>query len=151
MTMQLTDTRFGTIEVDESRALTLPSGIIGFSAETRFALLEPPAGGIVAWLQSLRTASLAFPVIAATFFGDDYPRPALRVLGPRAQLGATADEWTALVVVASRRGSRIANLLAPIVINLATRTGAQVVLDANVYSAAAPFQLEPRDRAVTTH
>jgi flagellar assembly factor FliW len=151
MIMQLTDTRFGTVEVDESRTLTLPAGIIGFSVETRFALLEPPPGGMIAWLQSLRTPALAFPVIAASFFGDDYPRPALHVLGPRAQLGETADEWTALVVVASRRGARIANLLAPIVINLATRTGAQVVLDANVYSAAAPFQLEPRDVTVTTH
>jgi flagellar assembly factor FliW len=151
MKMQLTDTRFGTIEIDESRTLTLPAGIIGFSAETRFALLEPPPSGMIAWLQSVRTPSLAFPVIAAAFFGDDYPRPALRVLGPRAQLGAAEDEWTALVVVASRRGARIANLLAPIVINVATRTGAQVVLDSNVYGAAAPFQLEQRDATITTH
>ncbi len=142
--MDIQNTRFGTIVYDESRALTLPAGMIGFSRETRFIFLEPPAGRRVAWLQSLISPELAFPVVGAALFGDAYPSPGLYELGRRARLvRSPEDELTALVVVAAPRGSgRIANLLAPIVINLDTRMGAQVVLDADVYSAAAPFDLD---------
>ena len=104
--MDIQNTRFGTIVYDESRALTLPAGMIGFSRETRFIFLEPPAGRRVAWLQSLISPELAFPVVGAALFGDAYPSPGLYELGRRARLvRSPEDELTALVVVAAPRGS----------------------------------------------
>jgi flagellar assembly factor FliW len=139
--MKLAHTRFGTIEFEEARLLTLPGGLIGFSGETRFVFVEPQPGRTVAWLQSVTTPELAFPVIAAALFGDDYPTPALDELARRAKVGGgKGGDYTALVVVASQKPvGWIANLLAPIVVNIDTRVGAQVVLDPLIYSAASPF------------
>jgi len=139
--MELAGTRFGTIEFDEHRAISLPGGLIGFAEEKRFILLEPPPGRRVAWLQSLLTPELAFPVIAGIAFGREYPQPSAVELARRAQLLPSPDsEVAVLVVVAAKPGvGRIANLLAPIVVNVDTRTGAQIALDPEVYSASAPF------------
>jgi flagellar assembly factor FliW len=145
--MEIKATRFGTINFDEERIITMPRGLIGFASETRFVFLEPPAGRTVAWLQSVDTPDLAFPVVAGDAFGANYPSPNAAELGRRAKLvtGDGPQTFTTLVVVASRGcpAQRIANLLAPIVVNVDTRVGAQVVLDPEVYSAATPFELEP--------
>jgi flagellar assembly factor FliW len=148
--MEIAGTRFGTIQFDEPRTITLPGGLIGFPQEQSFILLEPPSGGIVAWLQSLTSPEIAFPVVAGIAFGADYPSPDARELGRRAKLTKSPeDHFTVLVVVASQPPlGRIANLLAPIVVNVDTRTGAQLVLDPDVYSAAAPF--EPRRTATSS-
>jgi flagellar assembly factor FliW len=145
--MIIKGTRFGTISFDENRIITIAKGLVGFSSETRFVFLEPPPGRTVAWLQSVDTPDLAFPVLAGEAFGANYPTPGAVELGRRAQLstpGATASNFTTLVVVASRGvpSQRIANLLAPIVVNVDTRCGAQIVLDPEMYSAATPFELE---------
>ena len=136
--MEIAGTRFGTIEFDEQGAIWMPDGLHGFASERRFIFLEPPSGGQVAWLQSITTPELAFPVLAADAFGAGYPDPSPRVLANEARILRTpSDEVAVLVVLAARRGApRIANLLAPIVVNVDTRTAAQVLLDRDVYSAA---------------
>jgi len=143
--MKIAGTRFGTIEFDEQGTIWMPGGLHGFGTERRFILLEPPPGGQVAWLQSLTTPGLAFPVIAGVVFGRDYPDPSALDLARDARLLRTpTDEVTVLVVVAARPGAaRIANLLAPIVVNVDTRTAAQVMLDRDLYSAATPFGPAP--------
>jgi flagellar assembly factor FliW len=133
----LVGTRFGEIEVDETRAVSFPRGLIGFTDATRFALLEPRGPGSVAWLQSLDVPELAFPVMDGASFGPAYPEPGPEKLANDAGLGS--EELAVLVVVAARERSRlVANLLAPLVIDLEKRVGAQVVLDHRRYSAAAP-------------
>ena len=142
--MELLGTRFGTIPFEEQRALDFPRGLIGFEKENRFIFLEPGPGRLVAWLQSLGTPELAFPVVAGVVFGAGYPTPGVGELARGAGLSRTTEgNFIVLVIVAShpQRG-RIANLLAPIVINVDARVGAQVVLSPDVYSASAPFAVE---------
>jgi flagellar assembly factor FliW len=135
--MLLSGTRFGEIELDEARAIAFPRGLIGFPDARRYALLEPRGSSPVAWLQSLDFPELAFPVMAREGFGEGYPEPAPAELAREAGLGS--GELAVLVVVAARsRSSLVANLLAPLVIDLESRVGAQVVLDFRRYSAAAP-------------
>jgi flagellar assembly factor FliW len=140
--MKISGTRFGVIEFDETRTITIPRGLVGFSEETRFILLEPGPGRTVAWLQSLITPELAFPVVAGEAFADDYPSPSAAELGRKARLThAPGNRFSVLVVVASAPTTgRIANLLAPIIVNVDTLMAAQVVLDPEMYSAAEPFQ-----------
>jgi flagellar assembly factor FliW len=136
--MLLAGTRFGEIEVDEARAIAFPAGLIGFSDARRYVLLEPRAGKAVAWLQSLERPELAFPVIDGTAVGRGYPDPSPTHLAHEA--GLDASELAVLVVVAARQGEGvIANLLAPLVVDLGSRTGAQVVLDPQRFSASAPL------------
>ena len=43
--MQLETTRFGTIEVDETRAIHFPKGLLGFSRFKDYVLIEPNDDG----------------------------------------------------------------------------------------------------------
>ncbi len=136
--MEIEGTRFGTIAFEDARVINFPAGLIGFAEETSFVFLEPRAGGSVAWLQSTKTPELAFPVVAGEELEPGYPAPSAVVLAK--QRGLLGRDVAVLVVVASRGpNSRVANLLAPIVIDVDARVGAQVVLDAERYSAASPF------------
>jgi flagellar assembly factor FliW len=132
----LKGTRFGEIEVDESRAVAFPRGLIGFGEARRFALLEPRGRASVAWLQSLDVPELAFPVMDGSTFGQNYPEPTPAKLAHDAGLG-TGDVAVLVVVAARNRARLVANLLAPLVIDLENRVGAQVVLDHRRYSATA--------------
>lgn len=138
--MRLDGTRFGNIEVDESRAIAVPRGLIGFPEETKFVLLEPAPGRTVAWLQSMTTPSLAFPVVDGATIGTDYPDPSAAAL---ARDAALADSDVSVLVIVSARAAEknlVANVLAPIVVDLSKRQAAQVVLDPRKYSAARPLE-----------
>jgi flagellar assembly factor FliW len=134
--MRIEGTRFGTIELDDMSTIELPFGLIGFPDEKRFVLLERMSGRGVAYLQSLTTPSLALPVMDGSLFGDDYPKPAPERLAEDAGIGG--GEVAVLVVAAVANGDRslCVNMLAPIVIDLASKRGAQVVLDPRSYSAS---------------
>ncbi len=138
--MIIEGTRFGTIEIENEAAITLPAGMIGFANDTRFVLLEPKEGRATGWLQSIDNPELAFPVINATHLAPEYPPQTLKDSARNA--GVQDDEIAVLVVVVARRNAPklVANLLAPIVIGANSRTGAQIVLDHRQYSASAPLQ-----------
>jgi len=137
--MIIEGTRFGTIEVNEDRMITMPAGMIGFASETRFVLLEPNAGRTTGWLQSVDNPELAFPVIDANALSPNYPPTTLRDSARNA--GVADDDLAVLVVVVARKNAPrlVGNLLAPVVIGAISRTGAQIVLDHRHYSAAAPL------------
>jgi flagellar assembly factor FliW len=141
--MLLSKTRFGEIELDESRAIAFPRGLIGFPDAKRYALLEPRGRVPVAWLQSLDFPELAFPVMDSTAFGNTYPEPPPDDLARDAGVGS--GELAVLVVVAANgRANLVANMLAPLVIDLESRVGAQVVLDYRRFSAAEPVGASAR-------
>jgi flagellar assembly factor FliW len=137
--MQLNGTRFGQIEIDNARVITLKGGIIGFPGETRFVLLKSKADSAVSWLQSLATPSLAFPVVDGGAIARTYTTSAVEELAKQASLDAK-DLSVLVIVVAKKDEPRLmANLLAPIVVNAESGKGAQVVLDSKDYSASTPI------------
>ena len=132
------NTRFGTIEVDESTVLRFDNGLVGFPEETEFVLLERTEGKMVAFLQSVRNPALAFPIVDGSEL-PNYPDPSVSTLAQRA--GLTGSEFGLLVIVAAKTSTKQleANLLAPIVVDMESRRSAQVVLDARKFSAAHPL------------
>jgi len=137
--MQIEGTRFGHIEIDNAKVITLKSGIIGFPTETRFVLLKTKPDSAVSWLQSLATPSLAFPVVDGGAIMPSYTNSDFAELAKQASL--QNEELSVLVIVVARKDeSRLmANLLAPIVVNAESGTGAQVVLDTKEYSTSTPI------------
>lgn len=132
--MLIEGTRFGRIEVDDDKLITIDGGLVGFGSDTLFVLHESQNSPRIAWLQSVNNPNLAFPVIDGAEFGDDYPSPTAAELAESA--GLSPNDLAVLVVVAARPGKAlVANLLAPIIINVPERKGAQIVLDPRVYSA----------------
>lgn len=133
--IRIEGTKFGTIEVDESTLIHFPNGLVGFPAETQFVLLERAGGKLVGYLQSVKTPELAFPVMDGTGF-ENYPEPSAAVLA--ASVGLDAADLALLVIVAANPQTKLlqANLLAPILVDVPTRTGAQCVLDPRKFSAS---------------
>lgn len=133
-------TRFGDVRVPDEAIIHFPRGLIGFAAEDRFVLLERGPKSQLGYLQSVTTPRLCFPVVDGAVAGEDYPRPAAPELARDA--GLSADDVAVLVVVAVSTPDKPlkANLLAPIVVDAKSRTGAQVVLDHRRFTASADIE-----------
>ena len=63
--MQMLTRAFGEIEIDESKVIAFPGGIIGFPDLQNFVLLydEEQGNNTVKWLQSVEEPGFAMPVI----------------------------------------------------------------------------------------
>jgi len=125
--MLVQTTRFGPVEVDESRLLEFPAGLLGFSRARRFALLQPDERGVFFWLQSVESADVAFVVTDPCLWSQDFTVTLRRE--QTAEIGLPEGVTPQLLVIVNRRDHGItANMQGPLVINPATRVGLQVVL-----------------------
>ena len=125
--MLLQTTRFGPMEVDETRIITFPKGMLGFPSCKRFALLEPGADTYFWWLQSVDTPDLAFVVAPPGKLVADY-QPELGRRELDAIGAASASEVLVLAIANFSGGEACLNLAAPVLVNARTRRAAQVVL-----------------------
>lgn len=125
--MLVQTTRFGPVEVDESRLLEFPAGLLGFSRARRFALLQPDERGVFFWLQSTESADVAFVVTDPCLWSPDFVVTLRREQA--AEIGLPEGVTPQLLVIVNRRDQGItANMQGPLVIHPATRVGLQVVL-----------------------
>src|ERR1043166_6198078 len=96
--MEVQTSRFGPVEVDESRIINFPRGILGFPRYKSYVLIQPEADATFYWLQSVEAADLAFVVTDPLLFVPDYQIPLREET--RAELGiADLDEANVLVIV----------------------------------------------------
>jgi flagellar assembly factor FliW len=125
--MLVQTTRFGAVEVDASRLLDFPAGLLGFSRSRRFALLQPDERGVFFWLQSVEAADVAFVVTDPCLWVPDFSVTLRRE--QMAELGMAEGQSPQLLVIVNRRDHGItANMQGPLVIHPITRVGMQVVL-----------------------
>jgi flagellar assembly factor FliW len=141
--MKIDTTRFGTLELDEAEAIRFPAGIIGFPSEDTFVLLRKREGSPIGWLQSTRTAGLALPVVSVDALASDYEDLTIDGSDAIKTVIGEADGYAIMVVLnpGAATGMATVNLLAPIVVNPETRTGAQVLVESTAYSTQEPFAL----------
>jgi flagellar assembly factor FliW len=125
--MQIETTRFGPVEVDESRLIEIPAGLLGFSSFKTFSLLQPDENGVFFWLQSVETPDLAFVVTDPALWVPDFQATIRKEQMEELGLNETGDAQV-LVIVNKREKSLTANLQGPIVINTANRRAMQLVL-----------------------
>jgi flagellar assembly factor FliW len=127
------------VEIEASDVYELTPGLAGFAHLSRYALISEPDSPLE-WLQSVEEPGLAFATVEPFLFfpdfafelsdrdceelGLDTPRNAMvRCL---LTLSASVEEITA-------------NLLAPLVLNRATRVGRQIVLSDSEFSMRFPI------------
>ena len=125
--VKVPSTRFGVLEIPSTSIITLMGGVIGFPNLTRYTLLEYNAP--FSWMQSLDKPEMAFVVVNAAEFGDEYTF-ALPT-GDR-ELDLTSTDEVAIINLVSVRPDPMlttVNLKAPVVVNLRNMKGRQVVLD----------------------
>lgn len=120
-------TRFATLEIDDSRILEFPNGLLGFSSYRRFALLQPDEQSVFLWLQSLEAPDLAFVVTDPGLWVADYAaqiRPE-----QSAEVGLDDPSDAQVLVIVNRRDDMLtANLQGPLLVNVRTCRGVQLVM-----------------------
>lgn len=125
---------FGTIDIADDKIITMEKGMIGFPELTHFALIfdeeKKDKAFKVMWLQSMDDGDIAFPVTDPSHLIDDYnPSVSEEIIAP---LGEMTDENTYLLVtvtVPKNVEDFSVNLKAPIVINMDTNKGAQIITE----------------------
>lgn len=126
--------RFGEFTVPADQVLTLQEGLIGFPEYHRFVVMEHPSPSLLRWLLCIDEPNLAFAVADPTDFFPSYQ------LGRHEEIEAlgieTADDLAVLSIVSipGDPAAMSANLMAPVVVNVRTRVGRQVILENGLYS-----------------
>jgi flagellar assembly factor FliW len=136
--------RFGECSYRDSEVLEFPWGLPGFGHLRKFVVLQVAGQDGFIWLQSLDDTNVALPLADPWSVFEDYdphlPHYATAALG----IEDPEDFVIMCVVVVTKEAKeRTMNLLAPIVINLKTRTGRQVMLENSGYSARTPMPRRP--------
>lgn len=134
--MRLQGTRFGNVDFAAEDIVAFENGLIGFPSLMHFILLSPKPDSPFRWLQSIEDPTMAFLLAEPLHFFPDY-RPQLSLQECNA-LSITEDTPRLVYVTTSiPRGKpkeMTVNLLAPIVLNIETRKGKQVILGDDAYT-----------------
>jgi flagellar assembly factor FliW len=137
---------FGILACREDEVFEFPLGLPAFEDEKRFVLIQLPEHAPLVFLQSLNQAALCFPAFPILAADREY------------QLAVSAQDLAALELECGRQpelGREVmvlafvslhdpitvtANLMAPIVLNLATRRGLQAIRQDRLYSHQCPIE-----------
>jgi len=117
-------------EITDIPVIEMVEPMPGFPDRRRFALVRLDEAGVLSSLSSVEDPSLRFLVVPPQVFFPDYAPEIDDVAA--AALGIERAEDALLLVVVNpgdAAGAATANLLAPVLVNVATRQGGQVVLD----------------------
>lgn len=136
--MLIESEQLGTVEIDESKILSFPDGLLGFPDVTRFALVDAGDDGTYFWLQSIDDPHLAFLAAVPWAFFPDY-EPELSDSDQEALALTDARDAMVLCLLTITDDAVTANLLGPLVVNALTRTGRQTVLGDSDYPTRAPL------------
>jgi flagellar assembly factor FliW len=136
--MLLDTTRFGQIEVDQTRIINFPKGLLGFPSYTGYVLIEPGPDSYFWWLQSTQTPDLAFVVTDPSLFVPSYRVP----LKPEQmqELAITKLEEAQVFVIVNKRGNQLTgNLQGPLVVHVERKVGEQLVLSDRRFTTRVPL------------
>ena len=136
--MLIESEQLGAVEIDESKVLSFPDGLLGFPDVTRFALVDAGDDGTYFWLQSLDDPQLAFLAAVPWAFFPDYA-PELSESDQATLSLGDAHDAIVLCLLTIRDDAVTANLLGPLVVNAVTRHGRQIVLGDSDYPTRAPL------------
>jgi flagellar assembly factor FliW len=134
--MTVETSHFGTLRVAADQIITLVPGLLGFPDLHRYILIQHAQESPFLWLQCLDDPALAFVVLDPVHIIPDYqlgpPEGLLKVLEV-----SSLNDLKVLVILTippGRPQDMTANLMGPVVINLKTRKGKQLVLERSSYS-----------------
>ncbi len=146
--MHIETTRFGSLELDETKIIHFPQGLIGFPEEKSFVMINHRGLDTLAWLQSTRSPAIALPVVSVQAFAPHYPDVSLEDAARRVGLEGSAEDMCALVVLcATPQAPVTVNLVAPIIVNALSWTGVQTILDGSKFTTREVFVMPKAEAA----
>lgn len=147
--MVIQTSRFGGIEVDDQRFLNFPKGLLGFPNDHEYALIQTGENSAFYWMQAVHRPELAFVVCDPRMFIPDY-RVAIKA-DDLAHIGLADTSGSQVFVIVNKMDDMLtANLQGPLVINVATRVGKQLVLSDKRYATRHPMMRLPAAAAAVS-
>jgi flagellar assembly factor FliW len=130
---------FGAVDYQADAVIQFPAGLPGFEERRRFVTVQQPHTAPLVFLQSLEEPSLCFPALPARVVD---PRYVLRLSEADRELlqlerygeEPAGEQVLCLAVLSFRETGPTANLLAPVVVNLANRLAVQSLQQESSYS-----------------
>jgi flagellar assembly factor FliW len=127
-------------DMPEIPVIELVQPMPGFPDRTRFTLVQLDEDGVLCALRSLDDPDLRFLVVAPLPFFPDYAPVVDDQVVAELKITAVEDVLVLLVLTAGDSlTSTTANLLAPVLVNTATRRAMQVILDDPALQIATPL------------
>ena len=139
--MNLNTTKFGEIQIDESLIFDFVEPVIGYDNLRKYVLVEHSENSAFRWLQSVENADLAFPVTSPASFDIDYQFEIPTDKAEKIGLSSveTLISLNIVTIPAGNPRKATINLLAPIIINAATKQGMQIILSNSNYPVKEPL------------
>lgn len=135
--------RFGDIEVEKDKIITMTKPFLGFPDSSRFIIRHHGKESPFFWLQSLDEAELAFVVIPSASLIPDYqPKIPEATLIDLELEGAAPELLLILTIPKGQPEKMTANLLGPVALNPNKRLACQALLDPAVYDLDWPVLKE---------
>ncbi len=137
--MKIKTRKFGEIDIEDAKILTMPEGLAGFPGFKHFVLLESPDIKPFCWFQSTENPDLALVVMDPFLFKPDYHLDLKNLIISRNWSGVEEKDLLIYVVInisenKSRQKKITANLIGPLVINPLNNETVQLVLSDSLYS-----------------
>nr|WP_297705598.1 flagellar assembly protein FliW [uncultured Butyrivibrio sp.] len=140
--MKLTTRVFGEVEIDDSKIISFPNGIIGFPDLKKFTLIHDEDSGTntIQWLQSIDEPTFAMPVMDPLFVCPEY-KPAVDENITNDIGNIEEDDLLVLVTVTVPKDLKLmtANLMGPFIINVKECKGAQTIVENDDYPVKFPI------------
>lgn len=140
MTTTIQTSRFGPLDINEEKIITMTTPFLGFAEERRFILLPHGPDSVFWWLQSVDNPDLAFVVIQPAKIAPQF-NPAIAPQLRQEVQAAESAELELLVILTIPKGrpeAMTANLLGPILLNPVKRLAKQILLDPAQYDPCWP-------------
>lgn len=140
--MPICRTKFhGLIPFESEQVLKVPLGLFGFPDEQEFLLLELPSAKPIVFVQSIRSENLCFITLPAQTVVADYQLSVNKQLTEQVipgDLRMSKDLLCLVLLTIREQQAATANLKAPLVIDVASHRGMQVLVDQD-YSHYCPL------------
>ena len=133
-------TRFGELEINADKIITLTSPFLGFPSSLQFVLIPHSEDSAFWWLQAVDNPDLAFVVIRPSIITPHY-QPEIPLTLFQELQAENHEEVELLAILTIPQGNpkaMTANLLGPVALNATKLLAKQILLDPNQYSACWP-------------
>ena len=139
--MKANTTRFGEIDVDNTRILNFIQPIIGYNDYSKYTLLEHNGNDMFYWLQSLEDPELAFPVSIPSRFDIDYSFEIDDATVEKLEIKDVSDIliYNIVAIPVNEPKKATINLLGPVIINAKNNKALQYIISNSDYTSRYPL------------
>ncbi len=140
--MKLSTRIFGEVEIEDSKIINFPNGIIGFPDLKRFTLMHDgeDESASIKWLQSVEEPTFAMPVMDPLIVCPDYkPMVDIKDVTEMGELDENEMLVLVTVTVPHELEKMSVNLMGPFIINTKDMTAVQTIVDNDEYPVKCPI------------